>query len=576
MSEISNSISINSISKLPPLDEVKDRVRDIPIQLTSTPSPFLADARVFPFNGILNVAAEARKNGNQVSVLDLAGFSLEACDQIIDEYKREFPSQKNFALTATTPQLPYAVYLSKRIKEKIPDSKIILGGPHVTLTHTAYQIDNIVGKKGRGYHAFKQLGEHFDTLVSGDGEMAIFYAIDPENRDHLIDASNLKSDIYMKRGTLDNYEFPARDLIDIYSYNYQIDGHRAFSVISQLGCPYGCGFCGGRDSEVYRAIRTRSVENVIDEIKQVVTQSFVDAISSNDPSKAFTAVMFYDDELNVSRDKVTKRNNLEIICEKLIDLQKELAKEYAKEIKALNLKTETDEDGEEKLTMRFRGFVKAEQFSQKQADLMSKAGFKEVLSGVESGSDLMLRAMQKGTTRDINKKCVEYAHKAGLGFKALMSIGHPGESFETIAESVEWALSNLTPGMDTIDWTIITQYPGSPYFDRSEYSEEKNLWLYKIKDKVTDQILNLWSFPTDFTTQVHNYKGIPGNYIAYVRTDTLSPEQLVELRDNAEEVTRDYLGLSPIESVAEKQFEHSMGQSLPPHILRESTTVYQA
>ena len=34
--------------------------------------------------------------------------------------------------------------------------------------------------------------------------------------------------------------------MDVGSYHYTIDGHRALSLIAQLGCPFECGFCGGR------------------------------------------------------------------------------------------------------------------------------------------------------------------------------------------------------------------------------------------------------------------------------------------------------------------------------------------
>lgn len=125
--------------------------------------------------------------------------------------------------------------------------------------------------------------------------------------------------------------------------------------------------------------------------------------------------------------------------------------------------------------MRFRGFIKAELFTEEQARLMCQAGFSVVLSGVESGSDDMLSTMRKHTSRAINSRCVEFAHRAGLKFKALMSIGHPGESEHTVAESIDWVLQS---GPDDVDWTIITEYPGAPYFDRSVYVAERQAWLY--------------------------------------------------------------------------------------------------
>lgn len=524
------------------LDDIKERVRNIPVCLITTPSPFLADERVFPFLAPAKIAAELRKNGNRIELMDLSGYANFL--DIIEEYLQT-TDIRTFGITATSPQIPAAVAIRDMIKNVCPDAKVILGGPHVTLTHGAMTQDQKANRKGRGTGDFKQLTEIFDSLVVGDGERAIFYSIDPDNPAQVIEAGSLESPLFMQKGELENFEFPARDMLDMDSYHYFIDGHRAFSLIAQLGCPFECGFCGGRDVQAYRVARTRSIESVTTEIKSVVQASIIRAKETNDPDKILSAVMFYDDELNVSP------SNLEDLCRSLIDLQKGLGME-----------------------MRFRGFVKAELFTQEQANLMYEAGFRILLTGVESGSDKILTAMKKHTSREINSRCVTYAHNAGLKVKALMSIGHPGESEETIKESIGWATSNLKLG-DEIDWTIITQYPGSPYYDRSVYVTEKSAWLYELRNKRTGEILRLWSKDTNYTQDVYYYKGIPGNYTAYVWTDELNPEDLVILRDEAEEKTRLALELPSISLVPQTQFEHSMGQSLSTRILRTSGTIYQ-
>jgi radical SAM superfamily enzyme YgiQ (UPF0313 family) len=249
-------------------------------------------------------------------------------------------------------------------------------------------------------------------------------------------------------------------------------------------------------------------------------------------------IMFYDDELNVSKDSLMST------MEALIEYQERQG-----------------------VSLSLRGFVKAELFTQAQADIMYRAGFRVLLSGVESGDDGILLTMRKHTTRQINSDWVKRCHAAGIKAKALMSIGHPGESEQTVGRSLDWVLTNRP---DEVDWTIITQYPGSPYFDRSvPHPEHEGVWVYM--DDRTNQVL--YSQDVNFAEKAEYYKGVPGDYTSYVWTDYLFPKDLVALRDRVEEVSRRELGLPKITSQAALQFEHSMGQrGLPPNILRCTAT----
>lgn len=508
------------------LEEQKARVRDVPVALVIPPSEFLADQRVFPFMGILNVAGELQRNGNYVEVLDFSGVSNYK--QLMADYARQRRDIHTFGITATTPQLPASISVLDAIREGSPDAKVILGGTHATLAYTGYTQDQMARRDGRGLRAFNQINDLFDKVVAGDGEMSIFYAIDPNHKKGLINASSRKSNLFIQRGELESFSRPARGLIDEDSYNYQIDGHRAFSVIAQLGCPFECGFCSGRNTDFLRMTRTRSVANVIDEMEGVIK-------ASQERKKPYTAAMFYDDELNIVP------NSLEELCRGLMDLQSNVGQE-----------------------MRFRGFVKAERFSEEQARLMYQAGFRVLLSGVESGSDHILKVIRKKTTSAINEQCLNMAHDAGLQFKALMSIGHPDESERTVAETVDW-VARKKP--DDFDLTLITPYPGSRYYDNADFDPEKKMWLY------TEPYTRgrLWSADMDFRRKAIFYKGIPGEYDCEVETPYLNSKQLVALRDEAESYLRCELKLPAIQSIAAKQFDHSMGQGLSSLILRSTS-----
>jgi len=491
----------------------------VKVCLIIPPSPFLADERVFPFLGILKVAAVLRERGVDVDVLDLSGIAN--CTEVVTDYLNDNRPDL-WGLTATTPQFPNAVKVAETIR-RYDYHPIILGGSHATVVGSAYQLDHKRGRIGRGMLAFEQMTGIFDCCVIGDGEEAIVAALSAKPLPPVIDASELNSPFFLQRGTLEQYPFPARDLIDLPSYHYEIDGKPAQSMIAQLGCPMECGFCCGRHTPALRVARFRSIPSVIAEMDSLV-------------KLGYRGIMFYDDEMNINNKA----------C---LDLMEAI---YRYQV-------------DNRLELRLRGFVKAELFTLEQAHAMYKAGFRIMLSGVESGDDFSLKVMRKHTTAAINTRWLRYSHEAGLKVKALMSIGHPGETIQSVSNSMRWVLENRP---DDVDWTIITQYPGSPYFDFSEpHPDKPGVWVYT--EPKTGAVL--YSQDVNYAEKAEYYKGIPGDYTSHVWTDELSKENLVFAREFAEQSTRPFLGLPPIVAVAAKQFEHSMGMGrLPDSILRST------
>ncbi len=487
--------------------------------LVTPPSAFLLDERVFMTLGILRVAAVVEQAGHYVEMVDLSG--VENYESAITDHALATPA-RIFGLTATTPQLPAAARICRRIRAVRPDARLVLGGPHATLVHAAAAREKRSGVSGRGARAMADLQRLFDVVVAGDGEEAVFIALSAEPPG-LIDADDPKTSLFMSGERLTRLPRPARHLVDVDSYHYQIDGVPALSLIAQLGCPFGCGFCGGRGSSAFRRIRIRPTSDIIDEMRDMYRTYGV------------TGFMFYDDELNVNKKMVE-------LMRAVSDLQAEVGAEF-----------------------RLRGFVKAELFTDDQAASMYDAGFRWLLTGFESGSPRILDNINKRATRDDNTRCIEIARRHGLKVKALMSIGHPGESRETVADTRQWLLA-VQP--DDFDVTIITTYPGSPYYDEAVPSPAaSNLWTYTAASGD-----RLHSLEIDYTATADYYKGDPdGGYQAFVFTDALACDELVALRDDVERDVRTALGIPFNASAAAIRYEHSMGQGvLPPNLLKTS------
>lgn len=488
-------------------------VGDMKVCLIIPPSPFLMDERVFPSLGILRVASSLENQNVKVDLIDLSG--VQNYLDVVSKYVSENDTLL-YGITSTTPQFPAVCKIACLIKQK-ENVSITLGGPHATLVAAAVKGEDKRNVVGRAHHAMNDMTGRFDTIIAGDGEMI------PHNvmfGGDIVDADDPNGKYFMTDYQYSSAPKEARSLIDLSSYHYKIEGHEATTLIAQLGCPFSCGFCGGRKSPMLRRIRSRPTSTIISEIRDLHT------------TYGYTGFMFYDDELNVSNSMIELMDSIYL-------LQKELNTEF-----------------------RLRGFVKAELFTDEQAESMYKAGFRWLLTGFESGSPRILKNIQKKASLEDNTRAVEIARRHGLKVKALMSIGHPGESEYTINETKNWLL-DVRP--DDFDCTIITTYPGTPYYDDAVLTAP-GIWTYTAKngDKLhADEV--------DYTITADYYKGAPGGgYKAYVHTDHLTSSELVTLRDTLEDSVRHTLNIPFNQSAAAINYEHSMGQNIPQNILRSS------
>lgn len=473
------------------------------ITFITPPSEFLLDERVFMSLGILKVAASIEATGAKVDHLDLSG--VENYLDVVRDYLA-ISDSSCFALTATTPQMPSAMRIAQLIR---PKAKVILGGPHATLVNAAARKES---EPGRASKALAGLLSEFDTVIAGDGERAIFRAIKERG---LIDADDPKSELWQSSTDFTESPWPARHLVDVDSYHYTIDDRRALSLVGQLGCPMHCAFCGGRNSPMLRQIRKRPPESIVAEMLHLHRVYGVDA------------VMMYDDEININKS--------------VIDLMKQIVAT--------------------RIDWRLRGFVKAELFTEEQAEAMYAAGFRWLLCGFESSHPTILRNIQKHATVADNTRMLRIAHKYGLKVKALMSFGHPGESEATVIATRDWLLAEKP---DDFDCTLITTYPGCPYYDNAKQLESGVYVFETWGDK-------LYTYDVDYARDAMYYKGKPGDYKSYVWTDHLSPERLVELRDAIEAEVRAKLQIPYNAGLPALRFEQSMGQgNIPAYILRRT------
>ncbi len=520
------------------------------IALINPPSFFLSDDKVFFSLGLLSLAGVAREAGHEVHVEDLAG--RRDYEKLAANLAGRFDL---YGVTATSPQYGFAIKVLEAIKSRDPNSRVVVGGPHATMfaslknrrrleliTQDPSLASRPLDLERRIHESDINFGslESFDQIIEGE-ENGIFEAINS------LDNPNPLKWVYSGVvADIDKLPFPARDLIDMRSYSvkddgtpkFEISGGPATSIMSQRGCPFGCLFCSGRNVDQYRKIkvggklRAHSPERMLQELNHL-NQEY-----------GFTRFMIYDDELNLEEGRF---------------------RELMNSFEDNNLKRKADG----KDPFYFRGFVKSELFlkNPEQAELMKRAGFSELLSGFESGSDRILRYhVRKNTSREINLGATELAFRNGLQVKALTMLGHPTETYEDIMmthdfiDNVGRLAKQYGQGWN-FDLTILTPYPGSPIYDsmvrnKGPFAEEYQRVL-----------LNKTGTPELFMKEVNfadegvgAYKTASGEEVVLIRTPTLTSGKLYELRNGIDKELRQKYGLKSYER-AKTDIEHAMGQS---------------
>jgi radical SAM superfamily enzyme YgiQ (UPF0313 family) len=111
--------------------------------------------------------------------------------------------------------------------------------------------------------------------------------------------------------------------------------------------------------------------------------------------------------------------------------------------------------------------------------LMKKSGCHCLHVGYESGSNKILKKINKGVTREMLEKFTNLCNDASIDVHADFMIGLPGETEKTARETIEWAKKlNVV----TYQFAPPKPYPCTPYYDwliENELIDEKGRPEYK-------------------------------------------------------------------------------------------------
>ena len=346
------------------------------IQLIHPPHPVACDDRLDPPLGLLYLAGTIRGTGHEVEVIDLSGYPRQDW---------QIGQADIYGITCYIPTLAISADIARLCKAINPEAKIIGGG--AGLSHL-YQ-------NGCANYIPKE----FDSIIIGPGEEAIL--------DLFEDWPDIAK-IYNRPllGSLDHYESPTYDLVDLSTYSRKIGGEYCIPILTARGCPFQCAFC---TTDI--TVHAYSPGRIATEIGAIIDKYDIRAFN------------FEDDTFMLNKGRIQRLLNL---------------------IRPLGIK--------------FRCHGRAGLDQREDYDLLKKAGCSQICWGIESGSQTILDRMRKGVSVEENKQVIQWAKDAGLLDRIFLILGFPGETRETIAETRDF-IEETNPSQIFV--SSFQPYPGT-------------------------------------------------------------------------------------------------------------------
>jgi radical SAM superfamily enzyme YgiQ (UPF0313 family) len=230
---------------------------------------------------------------------------------------------------------------------------------------------------------------------------------------------------------LDQFPFPAWDLVDIPSYQkIWLDRHGYYSMnmVTTRGCPYRCNWCA---KPIYgRRYNSRSPENVVAELEWLKEQFQPDHI------------WFADDIFGLKPGWIEKFSRLAV---------------------------------EQQAVVPFKCLQRVDLITPEIAAALQAAHCRTVWVGAESGSQKILDAMDKDTRVEDIYTAAERLHQVGIEICFFLQFGYPGEDWDDIQQTLKM-VRECQP--DNIGISVSYPLPGTKFYETVKLQlGEKTNWV---------------------------------------------------------------------------------------------------
>ena len=363
-----------------------------------------------PSLGLLHLASEVRLRGYLPSIIesDISNLSI---DEVAKQVISEQPAY--VGITLFTVGIWSAAAIARKIKKALPNTTIIVGGPHIS---------------SMGEETIKRFKE-FDIAVVGEGEKILMELLATlEQQKPLVEVPGIifRDGIFTRKTSgwpankvLDDLPFPAWDLLPGFPRAYRpaiYDFPRGpvATIAASRGCPFFCKFC---DTSTFGAkVRHYSPKKIFEMMKHLHERYGI------------RHIMFVDDLFLASKVRTAELCNLLLASE---------------------------------LKMTWTCTARVDTVKPEILSLMKKAGCWEISFGLETGSNDLLKKMDKAAEVEKSEQAIKWTAAAGIRTKGLFMLGFPGEDRGTIAQTKDFI--RRIP-MTIMNLTKFTPYPGSPIY----------------------------------------------------------------------------------------------------------------
>ena len=360
-----------------------------------------------PSYALMSMGAVLKEQGMDVEVLDLLStrFSQKKIEDRLARYRPDL-----IGITSVTMNFPAAVRILQTCKALMPGAAAVIGGPHATFMaeetlRSFPEVDIVV--RGEGEETIRELAMALDRNQDLDKVKGLTFRRN---------GSIARTDDRPFIQDIDCLPLPDRTLFPISRY---LAMRVPASVLTSRGCPTGCSFCVGYRM-TGRKGRFRNPLRVVDEIDAARRLGF--------------------EEVCIDDDLFTRnRRHVTAICDEIL---------------------------RRGLKLKLYIFARVDTVDEPLLRKLKEAGCAMICFGLESGNQRILDLANKRATVERARRAVELSKAAGISPLGSFILGLPGETRETMEETVSFAQSLGIPH----GFHLLSPFPGTRIREKaSEY-----------------------------------------------------------------------------------------------------------